>query len=431
MNKKILYTLIYLLIPIAGISGLLRLPIVINKIQPFEVVFIGAFILFIVHILRGPFAAPKLPFLLFFNPIDKALAFLVGLTCINLFIHPTFTVFLECVANAYVMAIYFFFSRLIFLQNDRQNYPKAWLWMVIISVLGGLIGNFWYYYSGSEQFVAVYKNSPYWGSIVRMKGFSASSNALASTLAFGFFMVVPFLEGYKKKIFVIVTLLAAVATQSKEAYFFLGILAFQIIFKYLHKKAYIRQLKNWAIGAYVLFFGLCLVSIFWVFCFGKANCNAAVAGLGPSFTLTETLKASPTGYFYLFEVAVHHIQQHPFWGIGLGNFSDSIAAFKQAGSYPMFLANYEAHDIYWGMVAQMGVGYLVFLGVFMRAIYQTWRQLGRSERLSNPLLWAFLSIFLFVGVDSLGNVGAFHFRHYWIFLGIFSGISSIQSDTPK
>jgi hypothetical protein len=430
VTNKILSSSIYLLIPLASISGLMRLPIVINKIQPFELVFIGLFILFIDHLLSGGLAFTRLPFLLFFNPIDKVLTFLIFLTLVNLLAHPSFAVFLECLANAYVIAIYFFFSRLTFLQKGVQIWQNGWLFMVIIAIISGLLGNFWYYYSGSEQFVTVYKNSPYLGSIFRMKGFSASSNSLASILAFGFFMVFPFLKGYKKIIFLCAVIAISQATQSKEAYFFLAVFVFQMVLKYLGQQINIARLKIWSILMYIGLFTLSIVSIFWVFCFGAANCNASVAGLGHAFTITENIKASPSGYFYLFDVAIRHIQQSPFWGIGLGNFSDSITAFKQAGVYPSNIANYEAHDLYWGMVAQMGVGYIIFLAVFIQVIYQTLQQLWQNETSAKSLVWAFWAIFLFIGLDSLGNVGAFHFRHYWIFLGIYSGFYS-KIATPQ
>jgi hypothetical protein len=45
-----------------------------------------------------------------------------------------------------------------------------------------------------------------------------------------------------------------------------------------------------------------------------------------------------------------------------------------------------------------------------------------------PLVLSFQYIGLFILLDMLGDVGALHFRHYWIIFGLLSGIYALSKN---
>lgn len=410
--------LTFLLVAVSGLNGLIRLPLFMNKIQLFEPIFLVAFIILVAYSFKKQASEDTFNrWIVFLNPIDKALLVFMGLTLLNLTTHPSRSVFMECIGNAYVLTIYFFFSRTTYLIHPLSNLPKAWRLMGVFTFLACVFSLIWYHQTGSERYVTVYPDSAYFGTIVRPKGFSSSSNAAASVLVFSFFLGKMDLNGAKRLLFCVFILLAGALTQSKEIIFLVGLLLLFGLLYTLKSRVSPVLFKVIGITGYFLWTIVCVVMTLWIISFSDLGAESKHFFIGnlPIFY-------QPTGYFYLFDVAIRTIQEAPILGIGLGNFFDKVQYYKDLGVYPTSLATFEAHDLYWGMLAQLGIGYIVFLVIFIHALQKTIRQLWQKG-LSNEAI-TFGCCLLFVGIDAFSDVGAIHFRHYWILLGIVSGLAA-------
>ena len=130
--------------------------------------------------------------------------------------------------------------------------------------------------------------------------------------------------------------MAGALTQSKEIIFLVGLL---LLFSLLHAlKSRLSPVLFKIIGitGYLFWTFICVVMTLWVISFsdlGTASKHFFVGNL-PIFY-------QPTGYFYLFDVAIRSIQEAPILGIGLGNFFDKVQYYKDLGVYPTTLATFD------------------------------------------------------------------------------------------
>jgi hypothetical protein len=268
-------------------------------------------------------------------------------------VHPTQHVLLEGLATFYVFVVYFIFSRLTYRLGDYMPLIKIWAWAGLITGFAGFF-SLWLYYAGyTKKLVHIYDNSAYLGDIARMKGFSCTSNMLASLLVFSFFITNTWLQGYKQLIFNGLIFLMLIGTQSKEGFYFLGLLIL-IGFTYLFRTFLSKRQMSWLfIASYLVLWLGSTVSTLWLF--QSEHSTVIPAQMGEPIAIGGGLMVRPTGYWYLLDVAWKCVQTNPWLGVGLGAIETKTFFYQAAGSYPAHINNNEAHDLYWGMVAQMGI----------------------------------------------------------------------------
>lgn len=95
----------------------------------------------------------------------------------------------------------------------------------------------------------------------------------------------------------------------------------------------------------------------------------------------------------------------------MGNFKQEIENKKEIGQYPATFNSYEAHDSYFGIVAQLGFGYLMFLISFFYSIVSIYK------RLDYQVKYPILLFLLYMMFESL-SIGSLHYRHYYVFFGL-------------
>ena len=79
----------------------------------------------------------------------------------------------------------------------------------------------------------------------------------------------------------------------------------------------------------------------------------------------KKIKAYPTAYLWLNRSGRKMIKEHPFLGVGFGNFAKEVDQHKLEGFYPKNLSSLRAHDNYIGLIAQYGLGFLLFLATLI------------------------------------------------------------------
>jgi O-antigen ligase len=280
----------------------------------------------------------------------------------------------------------------------------------------------------SKQFVFLYKNSPYFGDIARMKGFSASSNTLSSILIFSFLITNAWIKGSKQLIFNLFICLGLLGTYSKESIYFVGLLLL-LASNHLLSSFFSKNQQTWLFRmAYGLLWLGSVATSLWIF--QSSTSKFVPAQAGAPIPIGNSLTARPTGYWYLVEASWRSIQQNPWFGIGLGNFETQTALDQKAGLYPNYVLPYDAHDLYWGLVAQFGIGYILFFIFFIWSFKKCVDTLLANEIMPKPLILSIQYIGLFILLDIIGDIGALHFRHYWIVFGLVSGLYALSNKQP-
>lgn len=410
-----------LLILVCGINALLKFPIFINKIQIFEILLSIIFLAMGFPLLKKLWTKPEERLLWYFwTPIDSALVGLCALMIVNIIAHPTQQVALEGLATFYILFIYFIFSRFIYRFGDYMPLVKIWFWTGLLAGCAGFLGLLLYYVDYSKKFVFLYENYPYFGDIVRMKGVCSSPNTLVSILIFSFFMTNAWIKGSKQLIFNILICIMLLATYSKEGIYFLGLILLLALNHFLSPYFSKKQQTCFYRISYVLLWLGCIATSLWVV--QVSGSEFIPDQVGEPISIGGSLVARPTGYWYLLESAWRYIQQNPWLGIGLGNFETQINLDQMAGLYPTNVSTYEAHDLYWGMVAQLGIAYILFLIIFIWSFKKCIDSLLADAIIPKSLILSIQYIGLFILLDMIGDVGAFHFRHYWIVFGLLSGL---------
>lgn len=407
-SQRLLYLFLLLYIFFAPISIWWNLPIVGKKFQPAELMFL----------LMLP-----LGFTLFrkfyWTKLDLILLTYLGLCGLNFIIHGSQSVLLETIGTVYLFGVYLFISRFIFQLSQPQDFiNKAMLGNLILAGLIAIMGFIIYSLGIPTKYALPFPDYPYFGDVVRWKGAAASPNMLLSITFFGLCFTLVSQFSLKIKIsallFALVVLLGTLSKELLAAFSLLSVLIFCLIF---HKK-----IKFKILIPYSIVIGSTMVALtFFVY---KTNLQDDVS-LNNSRILSESpiykntyLEIIPTCYFYFFRNATRLITEQPLTGIGSGSFRKEMKLAQATGHYPKAITTYENHDLYWGRVAELGIGYL-FLGVLV--LYGLWC-FTRLDPVLFPTHFytAFCIIIAFMLIESL-TLGTKHFRHYWIFLGFING----------
>ena len=123
------------------------------------------------------------------------------------------------------------------------------------------------------------------------------------------------------------------------------------------------------------------------------------------------LDVYPTSYYFLFRSSLQMIKEHPVAGVGFGNYIGTIDKHMERGLYPKELYSYEAHDNYFGPMAQYGLFYALILIWLIHSLQRLTRQIQGQEQLFVMTALIFFLLFGFV-------YHSYHMRLMWLFLGL-------------
>lgn len=285
---------------------------------------------------------------------------------------------------------------------------KGLLFASLLMPVSCLLSYLIYYFGISEVYVFKYIDYPYLGDIVRVRGFTTTPNEVVfiSSICIFFILFQPLVIKRTYKTILLISLSVALFfTFSKE----IIIIPIAIFIGYILTKT------KWVLFSWVsTIVAIIFISMITFLYFSNEGELKEKDYLDKTEVIFEIkkIKTYPTAYFWLNRSGRKMIQENPMLGVGFGNFSKEIDRHKLQGFYPQNLPSLRAHDNYIGLVAQYGLGFLLFLG----ALIFNFRKILRNDISSkNKMFIATSLVFILIfGFTQL----SYNSRWMWMFFGI-------------
>ena len=365
-------------------------PLVNYKVQPFEILFLILLSIGSIKKYSRP-SVPNLTYLFLVFPL------------LHIVTHFNVSVALESIGTVYLMSFLVWIAWL----YEKINIDVRFVIStgIILLIANAIVAGLLYFYGDIKTYVYVYPGYPYLGDVVRTQGFNATPNQMSSLAAIP--LVYHF---FVKKIngwLIIGLLVVLFSTLSKEIAPLLAVIGVFLLFK--NKWLRYLGLLAIAIGTVVLTFFVIADQV-------PTSIRTSILDSNPFYCYKDWC-AYPTPYFHLFRAAIQGFLEHPFNGLGMGNFYEYTLELKKTGFYPEKITSVECHDIYWGNLAQFGIFYIpVFFGLilFIRNL------IGKIGNENYRLFYTVLCTYYLIEGLIISNI---HFRHIWIILGFLSLVS--------
>jgi O-antigen ligase len=383
----------------AILDCVIYLPVLHYKLQFFEILF--CFFLLtqfrsIIRFLYRPF------------PLKKPLFAFIALALLNMVAHFEQNVLLENLGTLYSCSVPIVFSHaLLQLPDPKRVLERGLLGICILLPILSLAGYLFYYFGWTDSMVKAYDAYPYLGTVIRVVGLTNSPNKVVAFAAVGIFFLAFIKKGLPARSkwgLIAMLLFSCVFTYSKE------IVIIPIVF------LLVWLLKNFR--SRFIYYGILSVSMLLItlltyfYLTTDENPPARQDIIYPNpIAESSTVTIYPTSYYFLFRSSWQMIEEHPFTGVGFGNYIRTVEEHQRRGLYPSQLYSYEAHDNYAGLLAQYGIGYLLVLVWFITGLKKTTAYLAEPEQ---RFITATLLFFLLFGFIYF----SYHMRLMWLLLGI-------------
>ena len=392
--------LLTLWITSAVLEALFYFPILQYKVQIFEIIFLLVVFFYakdIIFVLKSPFPL-KLPLLIYF-------LFII----INLIIFFDKNTIAGNLGNFYTFLIPItIFTLGKKAKNTSVAIDKGLLFASLLMPISCLVSYLIYYFGISEAYVFKYIDYPYLGDIVRVRRFTTTPNEVVfiSSICIFFILFQPLvIKRSYKTILLIALSVALFFTFSKE----IIIIPIAIFIGYILTKT------NWVLFSWVsTIVAIIFISMITFLYFSNEEELKEKDYLDKTEVVFQVkkIKAYPTAYFWLNRSGRKMIGEHPFFGVGFGNFSKEIDQHKLQGFYPKNLPSLRAHDNYIGLIAQYGLGFLLFLGTLIFSFRKTLRNdISKEKKMFVATSLVFILIFGFTQLS-------YHSRWMWVFFGV-------------
>ena len=260
-------------------------------------------------------------------------------------------------------------------------------------------------------------NYPYFGVIYRLSGPNQYPTMMISQLTF---IIIYYLGAIKtasaKKIIcglLVLLSICALATLSKS----LVLLIMALVILMLK---HFQRLNRVTFTICVLAFSG--VMIFFTHFIVVKQTPDAIAGIEKTIYTSNRIvyqdhdyAVFEANYLTLKYAAVRIFKNHPWFGIGTGNFSNQLAIDKQNGLYPKKLPDFEPQTTLLRAFAENGI----FGGVLMVCIfaYVTFKFLQQPWLVENDMLFALFLIFVVLVTESI-STDIYNFRHLWLLFAL-------------
>lgn len=405
---------IYLLA--CGFQHVFYFPIVKDKIQIPEFVFIAALVY---YILRYPVKESYT----IISPFLKTIPFVIALgwliiNFISYALRPGTGGFLECMGISYLILLYLCFragfinfDANIFKQKITVAFTTLGWTMSSIALITYLLSVFW-----KPNYTAqIFYNYPYFGDAFRLQGFTTTPSMYVSiiSLAIGFSLY-NFLWGSQKIENLIATIfftVISILTLSKSVIFIAFIWIALLGFKFkIHKSLIIL------IGIIALILQTFLTHFLIV----DKNTTETQEFHNTPYTSNELIYEGAdftifgSGYYTFKKTAWQIFKDHKWFGVGPDNYNDAVNAIKKNGLYPSNLPAYDPHSTWMGTLATTGIlGFLVLIGFAVSILHK----LIRLKPLENNFSYLLLTLTGVILAESI-SMDIMNFRHYWIFMTV-------------
>ncbi len=303
-------------------------------------------------------------------------------------------------------------------QERRDKTLRYFLYGTAVLALFTYVGYFRAVAGDLNSMVQVYGNYPYLGTVLRAKGFTAGAGMLIIVL------LLPLLYAWnqwrrgKLRIWWFILLFPlAILTFAKEVLLLgLGLLLVEpIVQRFSSGRG--RWVQGGLIGAVAV--------IFWLgthFIVQERQPFAASSLAGTNYTAGHVVwqgddyQVIATSYTELKKAGVAVARQHPWLGVGPGQFGRALPAEKEAGRYPANLPDYDPHSTWVGAWAETGVfGFAGLILLFLA--------FGRRTLALLPTTSQVVPVFLLLILIMSVSKDVMNFRFLWLALGLVLGLS--------
>jgi O-antigen ligase len=414
-DKKMFILLLYLYIIAIPFQKIIWLPIVNNKIQIPEIIFIILILLFIPKLKWADWKNIKM------TTLDKAIMLWLLIGTINLFIFFNVTTFIELSGQFYLFCLYFLIQFIFFNSKPKEIelfFTTAFLLqlaLIIITLFIGLILLTQYINIGVFQ---IFYSYPYFGNIYRLKVLTNEPVMLVSILSIPFWIITVLMKRKIEMIpikkwgvilLLILTGLMLSGTFGKSLPFMLAILFIYFI-------TYLKNKNKGTIFIKIIASFLILSSIFLthVIVSKKPFREKEVYGLAIPFLKIADFYLYKSWYFVQKENAIKEFIEHPYFGCGGGNLLNVINLKYKKTEETILRPAYDPLSTYTGILAEYGIlGFLALLFL----IFTIYKEVLRLPD-SNGLKWIFIFSFTYFMLEAI-STDIQNFRHLWILLGFF------------
>ncbi len=428
--KKLVYYFIALYVISIPINRGMVLPIIGEKLQLPELVFLALAFSSIPLFLKIKLKNINL------IGIDWGLAFYFLAVVASYLFHPTHTALLDVAGLIYLLVLYtiinFYF---VFYEPDKSQIKFLITKFSAISLLVlniiGLVGFAFVLLGFKTELAIYYPNYPFFGNVYRIRAFTQEPVMMASILSVFILTVMAGfnLTGFTLKerkwlkIILVLSFISLALTITKSA-----VITFAAAFAIYS----IQQNKLSALKPFLWGMSLVALLVFTHFVVVRSvnfDAKKSYHGLADKPVLSiGNYYVVQTDYYYLKKAAI--ISGERFWltGIGSGNFSDYLPTLKQEGLYPTKFRDYDPISTYFGAYAELGVfGLLALLFLYFQ-VFKTLNRL-KNQNLDDLWLASLISIFGFMACESFVT-DTMNFRHYWWVLACVAVYVRIQ-EAPK
>lgn len=327
---------------------------------------------------------------------------------------------LEALGRIYLMVLSLIIGRWVADDPDKRTdvLLRCFLIGTVILSLFTYAGYGWALTGELNSMVQVYGNYPYLGTVLRAKGFTAGAGMLIIVLLLPTLYAWAGWRSGKMRVWWFALLFPlAVLTFAKEVLLLgLGLL---LVDPWLRKRVFwrARRMQSGLIMAVAV--------VFWVathYIVQERQPFAETELAGTNYTAGNVVwqgtdyQLIETSYTELKKAGVSVAGQHPWLGVGPGQFGRALPAEKAAGRYPASLPDYDPHSTWIGAWAETGV--FGFIGLLL-LLFAFWRIVGASALTVPPAIPVFLLLILIMSVSK----DVMNFRFLWLALGIVLGLS--------
>ncbi len=411
INYYNLFTGLFLVLCMVNVFDIYHL---FHRLEMFEIIFgVLAFVVF----LNGDWKK-LVTSLKDLNFIDKGVLFLLIILFFNVMFNLTRSAAFDLFSIFYLSVVYFVFSRANLFNIELEHFiqfSKLGLSLAIITSLGGLLS---YYFTGQLNITTNhYANYPYLGNTIRLQGLSLNPNHHLSVLTIFTLIILAFKKHFSRLDYLLLILgfCCIFLTFAKEVLFSIIAISLMILYKkdmlfFFKKKIFIvMSIGLLLVSTFLIFFKLCTV-----------NCFEETWSVGPAmYQLSDNIYIRPTGYYYLWIGEWNAFLDNPIFGNGFGNFVAYLRLYGHSVGYPTFVPFMQSHNLYTGLLCDLG---LMCLVLFSYSVFNINKTLIELKNEKSTYFYVLLIMFFFLIFQGMGCVDYVFVRHHWVLLGIISFI---------
>jgi len=412
-DKKMFILLLCLYIIAIPFQKIIWLPIVNDKIQIPEIIFVILILLFIPKLKWADWKNIKM------TTLDKAIMlwFLIG--TINLFIHFNVTTFLELSGQFYLFCLYFLIQFIFFNSQAKEIelfLAKAFITQLAIIIITLFIGLTLLTQDINIGVFQIFYSYPYFGDLYRLKVLTNEPVMLVSILSIPFWIITAIINGKIKTnsinkraliLLIIIIGLMLLGTYGKSLPFILAILI-------LYFNTLVKNKKIIFVSLFASFLIISSILLTHIIVTQKPFREKEVYGLAIPFLKIDNYYLYKSWYFVQKDNALKEFIEHPYFGCGGGNLLNVINLKYKKMEETISRPAYDPLSTYTGILAEYGISGFLTLLFLMFTIYKEVIRLPDS----NGLKWIFICSFSYFMLEAI-STDIQNFRHLWILLGFF------------